>query len=367
MIDKKKLDNFDIQLLVATLLILIIGILAVTHASAPSSHYLRMQILWVVIGLVLMSVVILFDYRDFGSIIYLIYWFSIILLLAVMFVGDTRLGAQRWIRIGPFGLQPSEFAKAAVIVTLGFLMSRETTKIESLIDLIKPGIHVGFPMILIFLQPDLGTSLVFIAIILGMLFVAGLKWRHILLIGITGVIGSIYAFHKILKPYQQIRLIVFRNPYEHFFGAGFQIIQSTIAIGSGGLWGKRGEEMGRYFISNQGFLPEAHTDFVFSVIGEKYGLIGTSFVLLLFIFIIYRVLHIGTTSSDEFGTYICVGVAALISFQVLVNVGMTLSIMPVTGLPLPFITYGGSTTLSSMILIGLVLNVGLRRERKGIF
>lgn len=366
MIDKKSLANFDIQLFVATLIIAIVGIVAVYCASAPSTHYLKAQSIWVVIGLFLMAVVIFFDYRDYGSVIYLIYGVNILLLLAVMFVGETRLGAQRWIQIGSFTLQPSEFAKVAVIITLGYVMSKDDLKIETLFDLIKPGFHVGVPMLLIFLQPDLGTSLVFVAITFGMLFIAGLKWKYILVLGVTGVAGSFFAFHKILKPYQQIRLIVFRDPYQYYFDAGFQIVQSTIAVGSGGVWGKRGDDL-NYFISNTGFLPESHTDFVFSVIGEKFGLIGTSFVLLLFLFIIYRVLHIGMTSSDDYGTYICVGVASLLAFQVLINVGMTLSIMPVTGLPLPFITYGGNTTMTSMILIGLVLNVGLRRERKGIF
>lgn len=366
MIDKKSLANFDIQLFVATLLISIVGAVTVYYASSPSTYYLMLQGRWILVGLVAMAVVMYFDYRDFGSVIYLIYGVNILLLLAVLLIGDSRLGAQRWIQIGSFTLQPSEFSKVAVIITLGYLLSKDDLKIETFFDLIRPGLHVGLPMILIFLQPDLGTSLVFVAITFGMLFVAGLKWKHILTIGATGVAASVFAFHKILKPYQQVRLIVFRDPYQYYFDAGFQIVQSTIAVGSGGVWGKRGDDL-NYFISNTGFLPEAHTDFVFSVIGEKFGLIGASFVLLLFVFIIYRVLHIAMTSSDDYGTYICVGVASLLAFQVLVNVGMTLSIMPVTGLPLPFITYGGSTYLANSLLIGLVLNVGLRRERKGIF
>lgn len=383
MIDKKNLANLDIPLLLATLAISVIGILTVYSASSsptsPNLHYLKMQTIWVTIGFCLMAVVIFFDYKDYGGVIYLIYGVNILLLLAVIFMGQSRLGAQRWIPLGPFTLQPSEFAKVAVIITLGYLMSREDVRIESLFDLITPGFHVGVPMILIFLQPDLGTSLVFVAITAGMLFVAGLKWRDMAILAVTGVAASIFAFHKVLKDYQKVRLIVFRDPYQYYFDAGFQIVQSKIAIGSGGIWGSffrkgaQGTESvisnirDYYDISNQGFLPEAHTDFVFSVIGEKFGLIGTSIVLLLFLFIIYRILHIGMTSSDTYGTYICVGVSALLAFQMLVNVGMTLSIMPVTGLPLPFITYGGSTTMASFIAMGLVLNVGLRRERRSLF
>lgn len=369
MLDKKTFENFDIPLVIAILALAIIGILVVHSASigytqVPRNHYLKMQIIWVVVGLIIMAIVMVFDYRDFGGVIYLIYGANIVLLLSVIFLGDERLGAQRWIQLGPFGLQPSEFAKSAVIITLGYLLSREHIKIESLFDLIVPGIHVAVPMLLIFMQPDLGTSLVFIAITFAMLFIAGLKWKQIAILGTVGVAGAIFAFQYILKDYQKVRLIVFRDPYQYYLGPGFQIIQSKIAVGSGRLFGNG------YLAGTQSeyrFLPEAHTDFVFSVIGEEFGLLGSTVVLLLFLFVIYRILHIGMQSSDSYGTYICVGVATLLAFQVLVNVGMTLSIMPVTGLPLPFITYGGSTTMSTMIAMGLVLNVGLRRERKTIF
>ncbi|SES66072.1 rod shape-determining protein RodA [Anaerobranca gottschalkii] len=372
MIDKKNFANFDFPLLIVTIFLSIIGIFAVYQAS--NSHYLKMQSLWFIIGLGVMAVVIYFDYKDFKSIIYLIYGANILLLLSVMFFGKASLGAQRWIQIGAFRLQPSEFAKVAIIITLSYLMSREELQINSLLDLIRPGIHVAVPMVLIFLQPDLGTSLVFIAIMAGMLFVAGLKWRHIVLLGILGVLTSIFAYYKVLEEYQINRLIAFTDPFKYYHTIGFQIVQSLIAIGSGGIWGNwftgsnpRYDRIIPYDITDHGFVPEPHTDFIFSVIGEKFGLIGTTIVLMLFLFMIYRILQIALTASDEFGTFICVGVASMLAFQILVNVGMTLSIMPVTGLPLPFISYGGSNFLSNCIAIGLVLNVALRRERDTIF
>ncbi len=366
MINRKNIENFDFQLLLAIILISVIGIAIIYSASASKhgTYYLVMQSIWLIVGLFVMAVVIFFDYRDFKGIVYLIYGANLALLLFVIFFGASSKGAQRWIDLGFFRLQPSEFAKVAVIITLAWLMSRDDIKTDSIFDLVKPGVHVGIPMALIFLQPDLGTSLVFVAITLAMVFVAGLKWKHLLLLGSAGSAVAFLGFHFVLQDYQKVRLIVFRDPYKYALGAGFQIIQSKIAIGSGGIWGK-GFRAGTQ--SDLNFVPEAHTDFVFSVIGEQFGLIGSAIVLILFLFIIYRVIHIAMESSDAFGTYICVGVAALLAFQVLVNVGMTLSIMPVTGLPLPFITYGGSTFMSTMLAMGLVLNVGLRRDSKTIF
>ena len=361
--DRKTLENLDVPLLIGVLVLSIIGILVV-HSATAGTHYLKMQSIWVLVGFTIMLVVMFFDYRDFGSVIYLIYGVNLLLLLSVIFMGDASKGAQRWVDLGGLRLQPSEFAKVAVIITLGYVISRDNVKVDSLFDLIRPGIHVAVPMLLIFIQPDLGTSLVFVAITFGMLFVAGLKWKHFSILGAAGTAAAIFAYYKVLADYQRERLIVFMDPYKFHQSGGWQIIQSKIAVGSGGLFGN-GYNQGTQ--SGLKFVPEAHTDFVFSVIGEEFGLLGSVFLLLLFLFIIYRILHIGMQSYDSYGTYICVGVATFLAFQVMVNVGMTLSIMPVTGLPLPFITYGGNNFMATMIAIGLVLNVGLRRERKGIF
>ncbi|WP_350342534.1 rod shape-determining protein RodA [Proteinivorax tanatarense] len=384
MVNKNELSNFDIPLFVAMLLLSIIGIITVTSASLPYTvsspgeliqalsempvNYLSRQLVWVAVGIFVIGFICFFDYRDFGRLSVLIYLVNLGLLLMVIFAGEKSMGAQRWVQISFFRLQPSEFAKIAITITLAKYISREDVKLENLADLVVPGIHVGIPMLLIFMQPDLGTSLVFSAIVFAMVFAAGLKWRYILLCLGTGIAGAVFAFFNILKPYQQQRLVVFTNPEAHYFDAGFQLIQSKIAVGAGGiadgsLWGK-GIFQGAQ--SKLNFLPEAHTDFVFAVIAEEMGMIGAITVLFLFLFIIYRILLIAV-QADTFGTYICVGVVAIMAFQLLINVGMTLSIMPVTGIPLPFITYGGSTYLSSAIGIGLVLNVGMRREKDHLF
>ncbi|WP_353894309.1 rod shape-determining protein RodA [Proteinivorax hydrogeniformans] len=384
MIKKHELLNFDVPLFVAVLVLSVIGVIIVTSASLPYTvdsfselvqaisemrvNYFSRQLTWVGVGVFLMLFMCTFDYRDLGRLSVLIYIVNLGLLLMVIFAGQEAMGAQRWVQIGFFRLQPSEFAKIAITITLAKYISREDVKLNNLTDLIVPGIHVGIPMLLIFLQPDLGTSLVFSAIVFSMVFAAGLKWRHILICVGTGVLGAVFAFFKVLSDYQRSRLIVFTDPEAHYLGAGFQVIQSKIAVGAGGisdgsLWGK-GLFQGTQ--SKLNFLPEAQTDFVYSVIAEEMGMIGAVLVLFLFLFIIYRILVIAV-QADTFGTYICVGIAAIMSFQLLVNVGMTLSMMPVTGIPLPFITYGGSTFLSSALGIGLVLNIGMRKEKETLF
>lgn len=368
--ERKLWRNFDYSLLFTAIAISLIGLIAIRSATENNItgdplHFMRRQALWVGIGTALVFVVLSVDYRHYARLVPYLYGLSIGLLGLVLVIGRQVHGAQRWIDLGIFDLQPSELAKIIIIITLAKLLADREGDFEKLTDLALPFVFVGLPMILIFRQPDLGTSLVFLAILFSMLFMAGAVTRHLVGIVVVGAGVGLPLLWQFLKPYQKMRLMVFLNPEIDPMGSGYQLLQSVIAIGAGGPYGYffRTGELFQGTQTNLNFLPEQHTDFIFSVLGEEFGFLGCVAVLLLFFYMIYRIIRIAMEAKDTFGSLMCVGVAAFIMFQVLVNVGMTISIMPVTGLPLPFMSYGGSAYLVNMIAIGLVLNVGLRKKK----
>lgn len=363
MFDKKLFRRFDYIFFMAILLILALSFLVIITSTYSQgeidSHYLKKQILFVIVGLVAMFVVLFFDYNTFGDYWKLIYIGNLGLLLAVKFFGVTRLGAQRWIPLGFFDLQPSEFAKIAIILTLAKVIDNNKENLNSPIALMKIGVHVGIPFFLIYRQPDLGTALVFVIVTFFMLFVADLDWKIVL--GTIGAgVASIPLLWMFMKPYQKLRIQVFLNPELDPLGSGYHVIQSKTAIGSGQLMG-RGLFQGTF--NKLDFLPERHTDFVFAVVVEEFGLIGALVVILLLFFIVLRAIRIAVKAKDLYGSLIVVGIVSMLTFQIFENIGMTMGIMPVTGIPLPFLTYGGSSMLSLMIAMGLILNVGMRSQR----
>lgn len=360
----KLLKNIEYPILIVITLIVVLSILMIssaTHANAPGGtfYYARMQIIWFCIGLVAMIVIMSVDYHSIAQWSNIIYGANIFALLLVIFMGRESLGAQRWIPIGPFGFQPSEFAKLAIIITLAKHMEKKK-HFNNLKDVLPFFAHVGIPMLLIMKQPDLGTSLVLIAILFGVLFIAGINYKLLGGIIATGI-GCFPLFWKyLLKDYQRNRLLVFLNPYVDPLGDGYHIIQSKIAIGSGRLFGK-GLFQGT---QNQlDFLPEQHTDFIFAVLGEELGFIGGITLFILLFILIYRTINVALKARDLLGTYIVIGIASMWTFQMLVNIGMTLGIMPITGIPLPFMSYGGSSFLVNMMSVGMILNVGMRRKK----
>lgn len=367
--DKKVLKNYDYSLLLTVVAIALFGALMVaastvsgevTFASLMGSGFFVRQLIWVFGGLAGMFVLSLIDYTEWKRFLIPIYLFSLALLILVIFKGHTVLGSQRWISIGGFfNLQPSELAKVSIIFTLSTVMAKEGRDLSGWHDLIIPFAHVSLPMLVVFLQPDLGTSLVFVAITASILFVAGLRWLHMAVLGVGGVIASVLAFFFVLQPYQKNRLIIFRDPWQDPRGLGWQIIQSKVAIGSGQF---RGRGLFQGTQNQLDFLPEKHTDFIFSVIGEELGFLGAALFLLVYLLMIWQILRVGMEAKDNLGRYICVGVAAMLVFQLLVNVGMTISIMPVTGIPLPLLSYGGSSFLTTMISLGLVLSVASHKD-----
>jgi len=362
--------NIDYVFLFFVLGILVMSALVLSSATLNVSHdslyYVKRQLVWILLGIVAMVAVMLVNYNSLRNYTKLLYVGNILILLLVIAVGKQK----SWFSIGPFLLQPSEFAKVIVIITFAKFLSVRQGRLNTLRDLVPCFLHVGIPMTLVMFG-DMGTSLVFLAILFGMLFVGGANVRLLLAIIAAGallVIAVLYAHFKLglwlpLEDYQLMRLIVFLNPYNDGFngrGAGYHIIQSQVAIGSGGLFGK-GLYQGSQVQLN--FLPEHHTDFIFSVVGEELGFLGAFILLALYYGLIYRGLNIALRAKDMFGTLLATGVVSMIFFHVTENIGMSVGLMPITGIPLSLFSYGGSSMLSTMIAIGLVLNVNIRRQK----
>ncbi len=276
-----------------------------------------------------------------------------------MLFGQSALGAQRWIQLGPITIQPSEFSKLIMIIALANMLDKRKGKLNSFWDITQVFIYVGIPFLLVLKQPDLGTSLVFLAILFGMVYMAGISSRHLMII-FGSALAVLPIFWHFLKDYQKKRLTVFIDPNVDPLGSGYHIIQSKIAIGSGMLFGK-GLFSGTQ--SQLNFLPENHTDFIFAVIGEELGFVGAVVILLLYFILLYRGVKIAGAARDNFGMLLATGITSMMAFHVLVNVGMTAGIMPVTGIPLPLMSYGVSSLTTNLISIGILLNVYMRRQK----
>lgn len=366
--------NLDWPLILAALALTVIGLVVVYSASytqlvtagASPFHYVKSQMVAFGIGLAVAIVIVSIDYRAWKRWSRLIYIATMAVLTAVLVLGKTVFGSQRWFRLGPLSLQPSELAKIALILALAQVFENEENA-QSLKGFFGAVMLVLLPMILILQQPDLGTAAIFVGLFFTMWYVGNGKTKHIVIAGTTLSVGilsvivaSLRGWLSIIKPYQLTRILVFLDPYSDRNGAGWNIIQSMIAIGSGGFLGK-GVLNGTQ--SSLHFLPANHTDFVFSVIAEEFGFLGSMVVLALFVIVIWRGLRIAAIAKDTYGTLLAAGATSIFFFHLIINVGMTLGFMPITGLPLPFITAGGSIMLTSLIAVAIILNVGLRRSK----
>ena len=382
--DRKFFHGIDLGLIITLLALLAASLIIMSTASinvikSDPYNYVKNQVIWIMSGMMILIVAAAIDYNVWRRLNWWIYGFNMLLLMSVLVIGSTAKGAQRWLMItSSIGIQPSEFAKVFVIITFAHFLTTRKDKLNNFKDFIVPLIFVLPPTILIFLQPDLGTALVFGAIFIGMMFMAGanpIKFGALIIGTISTAIAAIY-FHVAtnlpwpfkylqgmpipMKEYQLNRLLAFIDPVKDTSGDGYQVMQSVWAIGSGGLWGKGYREGTQ---SQLNFLPEHHTDFIFSVLGEEFGFIGTSILLFIFCIFILRMITVAMKASDDFGMLIVGGVVSMMAFQILVNVGMTSGIMPITGLPLPFISAGGSSMWTNMLAVGLVISVGLRGEK----
>ena len=362
---KSILRRTDLTLVAATVAIIIMSLVIIgsaTHINTPSDDrywFVARQGLFALVNIGVAAFLMNFDYKllqGYGNNLYI---FNLIILVAVMVVGQSALGAQRWISIGPISIQPSEFSKIIMIVSLATMLEDKVGKLNTLHDLLPVAAYVGLPFLLVLKQPDLGTSLVFMAIFLGMIFACGINLRLLGGFFAAGVAMLPVLWH-FLKDYQKMRITVFMDPNVDPLGSGYHIIQSKIAIGSGMLFGKGLFEGTQ---SQLNFLPENHTDFIFAVVGEELGFIGVVVLLLLYLVILWRAIRIAKDASDMFGRLLAVGISSMLAFHVLVNVGMTLGIMPVTGIPLPLMSYGVSSLTTNIMSIVILLNIQQRKQK----
>jgi rod shape determining protein RodA len=362
----KVLRRLDYTLLLSYILLSCYGLIIIYSASKIMAtrvygdplYFVKEQMMWILVGLVALMIMILIDYRFLGNYANLIYVGVILLLIFVFIIGNITRGAQRWINLKVFRLQPAEVAKIAIIIALAKFLGKRLSKLDGVFDTAISCFIVMIPLLLILKQPDLGTALVLVAILIGMLYMSGIPIFHLIcLVGLGAII--VLLLWPRLEAYQQRRMLVFLYPDLDPLGASYQLIQSKIAIGSGGLWGK-GLFAGTQ--SQLSFLPDQHTDFIFAVVGEELGFMGGVALLFLYVVILWRGLIIAEQAKDGLGGILAIGVVSMLFFQIFVNVGMTMGIMPITGMPLPFITYGGNSFLVFSMAIGLLENVYLRKQ-----
>ncbi len=360
MVERRLLKNFDLTLAVATLAIIVYGCAMIY--SAKGFGYTQRQIVWALIGLGAGALVASIDHAVYNRIAGKLYVINLLLLGAVIVLGHTSKGAQRWIGYGPIHIQPSEFAKIIIIIALAVFLVRRSDTIRTFKTFLSSLLYLGVPMVLIFKQPDLGTSLVLLAIWATMVFVMGTNIKNIVVFaGTTAALGLVvWNVPGIVKDYQKQRIITFVNPSSDVRGRGYHVIQSRIAIGSGGATGKgfrRGTQ-------REGkFIPEQHTDFIFTVVGEELGFAGAATLIVLYLVLMWRALHIMSAAEDPIGRAIAAGIAGMLLFHITVNLGMTMGIMPVTGVPLPMFSYGGSSLMANLIAVGLLEGISMRRHK----
>jgi rod shape determining protein RodA len=356
----RSIRDFDWALLAIALAICATGVLQIysaTHDSQPWEDAWWKQIVWIGAGLILMWVTTQVDYHTLMGQVPVLYGLIVALLIGTYLIGTTVFGSRRWIGYGGAKFQVSEFAKIVIILLVArYLSELKGDELESR-ELLKLAGLVGVPLLLVLKQPDLGTSLTYVPILAGGIFLAGLRWKYIAIIAVVVALALPIGWH-FLKDFQKARLVSFVDPAKDPKGSGYQVIQSKIAVGQGGMWG-RGVTHGTQ--TQLRFLPVPHTDFIFSAFAEEHGFVGVVVVLVLYFLLLMQIVQNAQLAPDRSGLYICMGIAALILFHVLVNVGMVVGRMPVTGIPLPLMSSGGSNTLSIFLMLGLVNNVRLRR------
>jgi rod shape determining protein RodA len=355
------LRDFDWLLLAFVLLICGLGVMeiysATLHTKFVGVH--TKQVYWIMGGIVLMFVMSLIDYHVLLDKIHWFYIASIVSLVAVLVIGKKYLGARRWVQMpGGQHFQPSEWVKLVLILALAKYFADLHREEASVGDIVKAGLIAGIPMLLVLKQPDLGTALTYIPVLVMALFLGGLRLKHAAVILLAGAMVVPVVWHYGLKPYQKQRLVSFREPEADPQGSGYQVQQSLIAVGSGGLWGK-GIAKGT---QTQGmFLPVPQTDFIFAAWSEEHGFVGAVTLLLLYFLVLMRLVHNAQTAPDRVGSFVVMGVVAVLFFHILVNVGMVVGYMPVTGIPLPLMSYGGSSVLFMFLALGMVMNIRMRR------
>ena len=366
-IEFKKLKEIDKVMLFSMIALMIFGIINIYLASSAEygTLFLKRQSLWFIVCLVALYFVVAIDYTLLKSYTPLFYWGSILLLIVTIFIGTDINGARGWIRLGPLSFQPSELAKMATIMMLGKTLEEMNGTINEWKNFLTMAFYAIVPAVFIVIQPDMGMTMVLFFIVVGIFFIGGLDLKIIgggllsLLLVVIIVWNS-----GVIQPYQKKRITSFMNPESDTSESGYQLRQSLISIGNGGAFGLKGSATKDKTVGYAAqYVPEVQTDFIFASIGEQWGLAGAAFLLLLYGLLISKMIAIGRTAKDTFGSIICVGLVAYFLFALLQNIGMTIGLMPITGITLPLLSYGGTSLLTTVMSIGLVLNVGMRRKK----
>ncbi|PIX90419.1 MAG: rod shape-determining protein RodA [Candidatus Moranbacteria bacterium CG_4_10_14_3_um_filter_45_9] len=351
--------KFDFVLVAVTLLLLGVSLLTLYSLSVASGvDYFLKQTVFAIFGLVSMFLVGFLDYRHIQKYSTALYFLTIFILSLVLLFGTTVRGTAGWLSFGVFQIQPVEIAKVTLIIFLASFISKKKSELGEWARVIASLVLSAVLIFLVLKQPDLGSSLVLVAIWIGMILASGLRMKHLLvlsLLGATLLFGSWFT----LEGYQKDRIDTFIHPESDPRGSGYNVLQAIVAVGSGGISGKG---IGHGSQSQLNFLPEKHTDFIFSVVAEELGLIGAFFVMSLYLTLLYRVKRIGDTASDNFGYLVAVGTLVMFFSQIAINIGMNIGLLPVTGLPAPLLSYGGSSLLSTLFSIGLLLNIYHRKK-----
>ena len=350
--------DFDWLLLIFVMLLCGLGVLeirsATEHTKFAGAHI--KQLYWITGGIVGMFLMSFINYQKLLDAVHWMYIVSIASLLTVIIFGQKYLGARRWIKMPGGGhFQPSEWVKLILILAVAKYFADLHQRELSWPDFMKAGAIVGVPMLMVLAQPDLGTALTYIPIAIMGLFLGGVRWKQAVTVFVLAGLMMPLAFH-VLKPYQRDRLTSFMQPEADSQGSGYQVIQSLIAVGSGGLWGSTAGSQ-----THLAFLPVPQTDFIFAAFAEEHGFVGALTVMLLYFIVLMRLTQNAQTAPDRAGTFVVMGVVAVLSFHILVNVGMVVGFMPVTGIPLPLMSYGGSSVLFMFLALGIVMNVRMRR------
>ena len=358
MTGKRFWQDFDWFLLFVALLLSAIGLIEIYSSTLNmEGNYFLRQLVWMGVGVAVLFVVASIDYHVLAEHIVLIYAGAVAVLVGVLLLGHAVGGSSSWFRIGSVGLQPSELAKLVVVLALARFLSERQQRYLTVPQILCATAICGLPVLLVAMQPDLGTALTFIPILAFGLFVRGVR-PVVLISGFLIVILLLPLTWSLLQDYQKDRIVTFLQPETDPLGRGYQVIQSKIAIGSGGFWGNGLFEGSQ---NQLGFLPTRHTDFIFSVVAEEMGFVGVSVTLVLLLALIFRSLSVALMPRDTLGLFVVVGVVGMFVFHILVNVGMVIGFMPITGIPLPFLSYGGSSVLTAFIGLGLIVSV--RRGR----
>jgi rod shape determining protein RodA len=358
MFERRLYYHIDWILIGAVLAICAIGLAMIYSATGGAGRVYWMQVYALGLGLIAMGVAVSVDYRSLADKSHWIYMGMMILLVSVLFIGAVRGGSRRWIDLGPFNLQPSEFAKAVLALMLAKMLGEERRPALTNNDLFIAAALTAVPFLIILRQPDLGTAATLLPILLVVAYVAGMPMKYIYVGAVVAVLAAPIGYRFALQDYQRERISTFLDPAQDPKGAGYQQIQARITVGSGGVTGKG------FMEGTQGqlrFLPVAHNDFIFSVLAEEQGLVGVLVVLGLYFFVIMRSLDAARLAKDRLGAYLVLGVLSSFTFQVLYNITMSAGLAPVKGLTLPLMSYGGSSLIATLAGFGLILNVRMRR------